>query len=79
MRAFLLNVFALDVQHMTPADWLGLVVTLITFAALAIAYYKTFHPKNRLSLESHRYHLMDHDRDVPNWGKERRETRIRER
>lgn len=77
MKGFLLDVFAMDIPHMTPADWLGVIVTLMTFVALAVAYYKVFHPRNRVYIESHRYHLIDHDREVPYWDKEQRPTRIR--
>jgi hypothetical protein len=77
MKLYLLELFAMDVERMTPADWLGVVLTVITFVALAIAYFKVFHPKNKDSLESHRYHLIDHDRDVPYWGSERRQARVR--
>lgn len=77
MTIFLLQLFTMDIQHMTPADWAGVMLNLISAIALSIAYYKVFHPQNKAPLESHRYHLIDHDRETPCWGNERRQTRIR--
>ena len=77
MKSHLLDFFMMDIQHMTSVDWVGVIVTVITFIALTIVYVKVFNPKNKASLESHRYHLIDHDRDVPYWGSERRPARIR--
>lgn len=77
MKSYLLDLFAMDLHYMTSADWVGVIVTVSTFAALALAYFTVFHPKNRAALESHRYHLIDHDRDVPYWGRGRRSARIR--
>lgn len=79
MKSHLLDFFMMDIQHMTPADWVGVIVTVITFIALTFAYVKVFHPKNKVVLESHRYHLIDHDREVPYWGGERRPTRFRDK
>lgn len=79
MKTHLLELFTMDIQNMTPADWAGVILTLISATALFIAYYKIFHPQNKDSLESHRYHLIDHDKEVPYWGNERRQTRIRQK
>lgn len=77
MKLYLLELLAMDAERMTPTDWDGDVVTIITFVILAIAYFKVFHPKNRKSLESHRYHLIDQDKDVPYRGSAQRSTKIR--
>lgn len=77
MTIQLLEIFSMDIHNMALADWVGVTVTVITFFALTIAYIKVFHPKNKESLEAHRYHLIDHDREVPYWGREKKPTRIR--
>lgn len=67
----------MGIQHMSSADWAGVMLNMFSAIALSLAYYKVFHPQNKESLESHRYHLIDHDREAPYWGNERRQTRIR--
>lgn len=79
MKSHLLELFAMDIQYMTSADWAGVILTIITFVAITTAYFKVFHPRNKAALESHRYHLIDHDREVPYWGSERRATRFRDK
>mgnify|MGYP003137048563 CR=1 FL=1 len=72
MKSILLKYISMELQYMTPADWAGVLVTVVTFVAMSIAYFKVFHPKNKTSLESHRYHLIDYDRDIPYSGREQK-------
>lgn len=65
MTSYFLTFFAMDIHQMTPVDWAGVIIHIAVFAALIVAYVKTFHPVNKQNLEAHRYHLIEHDRDVP--------------
>ncbi len=44
---------------MTSNDWIGMIVTVITFILMMIAYFYVFRPKNKEKLESQKYLLMD--------------------
>jgi cytochrome c oxidase cbb3-type subunit 4 len=44
---------------MTGTDWFGLVLTVVVFLVLLVAYVWTLNPKNKESIESHRTMLLD--------------------
>ena len=44
---------------MTVQDWAGMIITVVTFALMVIAYFIVFRPKNKDKLESQRFMLMD--------------------
>ena len=44
---------------MTSHDWAGLIITVITFVLMVVAYFYVFRPKNKEKLESQKYMLMD--------------------
>lgn len=51
--------FYTDWSAMTSHDWAGMIVTVVTFALMAIAYFYVFRPKNKDKLESQKYLFMD--------------------
>jgi cytochrome c oxidase cbb3-type subunit 4 len=51
--------FYTDWSAMTSHDWAGLIITVVTFVLMVIAYFYVFRPKNKNKLESHRFMLMD--------------------
>jgi cytochrome c oxidase cbb3-type subunit 4 len=44
---------------MTGHDWAGLLVTVVAFVVMAIAYFQVFRPGNKEKLESHRFMVLD--------------------
>jgi len=53
--------FTTDWSRLTTNDWIGLSATVIIFMLMAIAYAYTFSGKNRETLESHRFIIMNED------------------
>ena len=51
--------FYTDWSAMTTHDWAGMIVTIVTFVLMAIAYFYVFRPKNKDKLESQKYLFMD--------------------
>jgi cytochrome c oxidase cbb3-type subunit IV len=51
--------FYTDWSAMTSQDWAGLIITLVTFVLMVIAYFYVFHPKNKDKLEAQKYLFMD--------------------
>lgn len=51
--------FYTDWSAMTSHDWAGLIITVITFVLMVIAYFYVFRPKNKDKLEAHKYMLLD--------------------
>ncbi|MFK5986196.1 MAG: cbb3-type cytochrome c oxidase subunit 3 [Pseudomonadota bacterium] len=51
--------FYTDWSAMTSHDWAGMMVTVITFVLMAIAYFYVFRPKNKEKFESQKYLFMD--------------------
>ncbi len=47
--------FYTDWSAMTTQDWAGLLMTLVTFVLMAIAYFYVFRPKNKEILEEQKY------------------------
>lgn len=52
--------FYTDWSAMTSHDWAGMIVTVVTFVLMAIAYFYVFRPKNKDKLEAQKY-LFDDD------------------
>ena len=50
--------FYTDWSAMTSHDWAGLIVTVVTFALMVIAYFYVFRPKNKDKLEAQKYLFM---------------------
>ena len=51
--------FYTDWSAMTSHDWAGMIVTIVTFVLMVIAYFYVFRPKNKDKLEQQKYMLMD--------------------
>jgi cytochrome c oxidase cbb3-type subunit 4 len=51
----LADYFETDWGAMTPADWVGTILTVVIFVLMAIAYFYVFWPKNRDKLEAKKY------------------------
>jgi len=51
--------FYTDWSAMTGHDWAGLLVTVVAFVVMAIAYFQVFRPGNKEKLESHRFMVLD--------------------
>lgn len=41
-----------DWEAMTSNDWIGMILTVVIFLLMVVAYYYVFNPKNREHLES---------------------------
>lgn len=44
---------------MTGTDWFGLVLTVVVFIVILVAYVWVLNPKNKEEIESHRTMLLD--------------------
>jgi cytochrome c oxidase cbb3-type subunit 4 len=53
--------FATDWGAMTATDWVGLILTVVIFILMAVAYFQVFRPKNRDKLESRKHIPFDED------------------
>lgn len=53
--------FHTDWSAMTSADWFGMILTVVVFIVMVIAYYWVLNPKNKESLEAHRTMILDED------------------
>jgi cytochrome c oxidase cbb3-type subunit 4 len=53
--------FHTDWEAMTTSDWVGLIMTVVTFLLMIGAYFYAFRPKNRDKLEKNRFIPMDDD------------------
>jgi len=53
--------FHTDWEAMTTNDWVGLIMTVVTFILMAIVYFYALRPKNREKLEKNRFIPMDDD------------------
>lgn len=65
MVQILTTIFATNSEMMSPMDWYGTIITVISFVLMCAAYYWVFRPANKARLEAHRHHLLNHDRDEP--------------
>ena len=55
--------FHTDWAAMTLNDWIGTILTVGIFVAMAVAYFQVFRPKNREKLESRRFIPFDVDKE----------------
>ncbi|WP_295882376.1 cbb3-type cytochrome c oxidase subunit 3 [uncultured Thiohalocapsa sp.] len=53
--------FQTDWGAMTATDWVGLILTVVIFVLMVIAYFQVFRPKNRDSLESRKHIPFEED------------------
>jgi cytochrome c oxidase cbb3-type subunit 4 len=53
--------FKTDWAAMTATDWVGLVLTVVIFILMVVAYFQVFRPKNRESLESRKHIPFEED------------------
>ena len=51
--------FYTDWSAMTSQDWAGMIITIVTFVLMVIAYFYVFRPKNKDKLEQNKFMLMD--------------------
>ncbi len=51
--------FYTDWSAMTSHDWAGLIITVVTFVLMVIAYFYVFRPKNKDELEQQKFILFD--------------------
>lgn len=56
------NYFHTDWSSMTNSDWVGMILTVIIFLALAITFFHALRPKNAKELEEQRMTPL-HDDD----------------
>ncbi|MEN8166389.1 MAG: cbb3-type cytochrome c oxidase subunit 3 [Pseudomonadota bacterium] len=54
--------FHTDWEAMTTSDWIGLIMTVVTFLLMVGLYFYALRPKNREKLEKNRFIPMDEDR-----------------
>jgi cytochrome c oxidase cbb3-type subunit 4 len=47
--------FHTDWGAMTVSDWIGMILTIVIFILMIVAYFQVFRPKNREKLESKRF------------------------
>ena len=55
--------FHTDWAAMTLNDWIGMILTVGIFIAMAVAYFQVFRPKNRDRLEAGRFIPFDVDKE----------------
>jgi cytochrome c oxidase cbb3-type subunit 4 len=53
--------FKTDWGAMTASDWAGLILTVVIFVAMVVAYFQVFRPKNKESLESRKHIPFEED------------------
>lgn len=53
--------FSTDWASMTGHDWAGLIVTVLVFVGLAIAFWWALRPSKRKELEEQKYKVLDDD------------------
>ena len=51
--------FSTDWAAMTASDWVGMILTLVIFVLMVIAYVYAYRPKNKEKLEARKYLLDD--------------------
>jgi len=51
--------FHTDWSAMTGTDWFGLLLTVVVFLVMLVAYVWVLNPKNKEEIESHRTMLLD--------------------
>ncbi len=53
--------FTTDWGAMTVSDWAGLILTVVIFVLMVVAYFQVFRPKNRDKLEARKHIPFDED------------------
>ena len=53
--------FHTDWGAMTASDWVGMIITVVIFLLMIVAYFQVFRPKNRDKLESRRFIPFEED------------------
>jgi cytochrome c oxidase cbb3-type subunit 4 len=56
--------FHTDWGAMTASDWVGMILTVVIFLLMIVAYFYVFRPKNREKLESKRFIPFEEDNQV---------------
>jgi cytochrome c oxidase cbb3-type subunit 4 len=51
--------FATDWAAMTTNDWVGVILTVVVFLVILVAYVYALYPKNRETLEAQRFIPLD--------------------
>jgi cytochrome c oxidase cbb3-type subunit 4 len=55
--------FHTDWESMTTNDWIGMILTVVIFVLMVVAYFQVFRPKNREKLESKRFLPFEEDKE----------------
>ncbi|MEH6822863.1 MAG: cbb3-type cytochrome c oxidase subunit 3 [Motiliproteus sp.] len=58
----LVEYFSTDWTAMTASDWFGMILTVVVFVLMVIAYVYAYRPKNKEKLEARKYLLDDGER-----------------
>lgn len=56
--------FRTDWGAMTTNDWIGLILTVVVFLLMIVAYFQVFRPKNRDRLESRKHIPFEEDNEL---------------
>jgi cytochrome c oxidase cbb3-type subunit 4 len=56
--------FHTDWEAMTTNDWIGLILTVVVFLLMIVAYFQVFRPKNRDRLESKKHIPFEEDNEL---------------
>jgi cytochrome c oxidase cbb3-type subunit 4 len=56
--------FHTDWEAMTTNDWIGLIITVVVFLLMIVAYFQVFRPKNRDRLESKKNIPFEEDNEL---------------
>lgn len=59
----LVEYFHTDWEAMTTNDWIGMILTVVIFLLMVVAYFQVFRPKNRDRLESNKYIPFEDDNE----------------
>jgi cytochrome c oxidase cbb3-type subunit 4 len=60
----LVEYFHTDWEAMTTNDWIGLIITVVVFLLMIVAYFQVFRPKNRDRLESKKHIPFEEDNEL---------------
>ncbi|GAB6035172.1 hypothetical protein [Galenea microaerophila] len=53
--------FSTNWSAMTGQDWAGLIITIVVFFGMLIAFAKTLNPKRKKELEQEKYRILKDD------------------
>jgi len=53
--------FSTNWSAMTDQDWAGLIITILVFLGMLIAFVKTLNPKRKKELEQEKYRILKDD------------------